>query len=669
MHRIGRYEIRRELGRGGFGRVYSAFDPTVGRMVAIKTLAAVPEPDLLARFRNEASTAGQLRHQNIVTIYDFGEHEGSPYLVMELLEGEDLQSVISKGRMLSTYDKLRILWEIADGLQHAHAHNIIHRDIKPANIMLVAGGPTKLLDFGVAFVIQAAMSRLTPLGNVVGTWRYMAPEQFRGDMPDTLTDIFAFGVVCYELLSGVHPFEADDPGGVMYRIVATNPAPLQERCPELPATLDSVVERMLRKSRDERYCNLDDVKFDLETALLELRRQRVSALLSEAQTWFAAGDLTAAQELVKSALELDRDNALARSMRDQMQRRFQARTEQPSTEYPVTSLFAIPADDQLTFGRISRLSPLPATGTRFTDSCSRVPNPVQVTPAEPVSEPPVTAAIRTTAVVDRRYRLLFGGAIVAGALAVASTGTIASRHIRLQEPPATVEARGLPISIATSPVGAPAPVPAKTTRAKTPAPKRVEKQDKRSERVTAPLRRMPADAAAGHRAPVLPALIPEPPEILAQTVGPRPNLQTMPSVVPERPHDPATPHTPPDVKRADVSSKPAGEQEEIARTLRRYNEAFETRSMPQLGTIWPSMPRDTKDSLRTAFRKDDVHYTVRLTPIQPAQISGDSAVVACERVAKTTARGMSKAPKPGRVEVLLARTGKGWVVREIRDLR
>ena len=329
MQRIGRYEIRRPLGHGGFGKVYAAFDPTVARVVAIKTLNTAGAPDLLVRFRNEAATAGQLRHQNIVTIHDFGEHDGSPFLVMELLEGEDLQSVIANRRPLSLFEKVRVLSEVADGLHHAHMHGIVHRDVKPANIMLLADRHVKLLDFGIAFVVQAIMSRLTPEGSMIGTCRYMAPEQFRGDSPDALADIFSYGVVCYELLTGIYPFHAPDTAGVMYGIVNHDPPPMSRHLPECPAGLEAVVLRTLAKDRDLRYQTLEDVRFDLEPVLLDLRQKRLEAVLADAQKQFAGGNFDSSQSLVKEALELDRANVVARGLRDQIQQKMQRRANGP----------------------------------------------------------------------------------------------------------------------------------------------------------------------------------------------------------------------------------------------------------------------------------------------------------------------------------------------------
>ncbi len=216
--RIGRYEIQAELGRGGFSRVFRAYDPTVRRLVAVKTLNASCEPDMLVRFRNEAAAAGRLHHPNIVTVYDFGEHDGSPFLVMELIDGEDIERVISHNRPLALLKRLDILVQAAAGLHHAHTKGILHRDIKPANIMLQAEGAVKIMDFGVALLTQATADRITPQGSLIGTLPYMAPEQFFGSGPSVMTDIFAFGVTSYKLLTGTHPFQAPELGSMMHNI-------------------------------------------------------------------------------------------------------------------------------------------------------------------------------------------------------------------------------------------------------------------------------------------------------------------------------------------------------------------------------------------------------------------------------------------------------------------
>ena len=170
LNRIGKYEIQSELGRGGFGRVYRAYDATVGRLVAVKVLTAEAGKDLLTRFKNEAAAAGNLHHENIVTIYEFGEDKGLPFIAMEFLEGEDLQQVIASRRPLTLLQKLSIMSQVAEGLYCAHRHGVVHRDVKPANIRLLPDGAVKIMDFGIARLLRDDVAtRLTRQGHVIGT--------------------------------------------------------------------------------------------------------------------------------------------------------------------------------------------------------------------------------------------------------------------------------------------------------------------------------------------------------------------------------------------------------------------------------------------------------------------------------------------------------------------
>src|SRR5579872_122203 len=170
--RIGRFQVRTELGRGGFGKVYCAFDPTVGRLVAIKVLSEAGK-DIISRFRNEAIVAGNLRHNNIVTVYEFGDHGGNPFLVMEYLEGEDLHQIIAARKPLTLLQKCTIMSQVADGLNYAHRHGVVHRDVKPANIMVLADGRVKIMDFGIArLTANRDATRLTQQGSVIGTLLY-----------------------------------------------------------------------------------------------------------------------------------------------------------------------------------------------------------------------------------------------------------------------------------------------------------------------------------------------------------------------------------------------------------------------------------------------------------------------------------------------------------------
>lgn len=317
--RIGRYELQAELGSGGFGRVFRAHDPIVGRQVAIKILLSTGDPELLVRFRNEAGATGKLRHRNIVVIYDFGEHDGLPYLVMELLEGQDLEHVISGRRPMSLLQKVDVMRQMASGLHHAHSFGIVHRDVKPANVMLMADGTVKIMDFGIALLNQATAARITPQGSLIGTFPYMAPEQFQGESSDSMTDIFALGVTCYRFLTGVHPFQAEEMASVMFNIVNKTPEPIRSLLPECPEALENVVFRLLAKDREQRYQSLEDALFDLEPIGVELQKERVEELVSDARSMIERDELHEAQACIREALGIQPGSTPARQLREQLQ--------------------------------------------------------------------------------------------------------------------------------------------------------------------------------------------------------------------------------------------------------------------------------------------------------------------------------------------------------------
>ena len=224
IERIGRYEIQAEIGRGGFGRVYKAFDPMVGRVVAVKVLLPdTTDPEFLTRFKMEATTAGNLHHPNLVTIHEFGEDNGSQFLVMEYLEGEDLQKIIRDRKPLTILERVEIMQQAAAGLYCAHENNVIHRDIKPSNIMVLRDNLVKLMDFGIARLTRNDTTRMTKAGFLVGTLNYMSPEQFRDQEVDALCDIWAFGVIYYEFITGRFPFEGTSTPAILYSITSVEP--------------------------------------------------------------------------------------------------------------------------------------------------------------------------------------------------------------------------------------------------------------------------------------------------------------------------------------------------------------------------------------------------------------------------------------------------------------
>jgi tetratricopeptide (TPR) repeat protein/predicted Ser/Thr protein kinase len=318
-NQLGKYLIRGELGQGGFGSVYLGLDPSIGRQVAIKVLLSEADPSQLVRFRKEAIAAGGLNHPNIVTIYDFGDDQGKFYLVMEYLEGTSLQSVISEGS-LTLREKIRVMTQVAKGLQCAHEHGIVHRDVKPANIMILTSGAVKVMDFGIARLTSEKASRVTQAGFIVGTALYMAPEQFRSEEADALSDVWAFGAIYYELLGGRHPFDSGgNVSATMYRIAHEEPARIGSIAPGCPDALEAVIVRLLSKDRHTRYQSLREVLDDTDAILAELESQEAARLVPQAEELIRLGRLDQAAPLLKEIRALDRSQGahLLRSARVQ----------------------------------------------------------------------------------------------------------------------------------------------------------------------------------------------------------------------------------------------------------------------------------------------------------------------------------------------------------------
>ncbi len=329
---IGRYKVEDEIGRGGFGRVYRAHDPTVGRWVAIKILTEL-NPETRTRFRNEATVAGNLRHNNIVTIYEFGVYEGFPFMAMEFLEGEDLQHIIAAGRGLTLLEKCNIMLQVADGLCYAHENGVVHRDMKPGNIMALRDGPVKILDFGIARLTRTPdATRLTQQGFLIGTLGYMAPEQLAGADSDARCDIFAYGAIFYELVTGRHPFEAENAQRLMFRLSFDDPALIHAFVAGAPDELQRMIFKSIHKDREQRYQSLREIRLDLEPIRLELQKTRASELLLQARGLFDEKRLEAAQKVLQDALVMEPANTAARLLWETLQHRIQQRTLQPRIE-------------------------------------------------------------------------------------------------------------------------------------------------------------------------------------------------------------------------------------------------------------------------------------------------------------------------------------------------
>jgi non-specific serine/threonine protein kinase len=259
---ISHYKIIRKIGAGGMGEVYLAEDSRLNRRVALKFLPDqyASDEEFKERFKREARAAAALNHPNIITIHEVAEHESRPYISMEYVEGGSLKELIAGGD-LSIGRVIDVAGQICEALAKAHQAGIVHRDIKPQNILIDRDGRLRVLDFGLAKVKREAM--LTQLGTTVGTVAYMSPEQARGEVVDHRTDIWAFGVVLHEMLTGEMPFKGEHEQAVIYAILNAEPQPVASLAPKVPAELEEMVNKALAKRPEQRYQAVDEVLEDL----------------------------------------------------------------------------------------------------------------------------------------------------------------------------------------------------------------------------------------------------------------------------------------------------------------------------------------------------------------------------------------------------------------------
>lgn len=321
---IGKYEVQGILGRGGMGVVYKAFDPAIHRQVAIKTItkSAMDPSELqyaIARFRHEAQAVGRLTHPRIAAIFDYGENDDIAYIVMELVNGKSLYEHLQNKAKFELAEIGEIVRQLLDGLGYAHAQGVVHRDVKPSNLLINDDGRIKISDFGIAHLDS---SSLTQVGEIMGSPGYMSPEQFTGDEPDARTDIYAAGVIAYELLASRKPFTGSNVE-IMRQVISERPANPSDFNPQISVQLDWATHKALAKKREDRFQNTR------EFALAFVQGIAASLRTSKA---------TAAEEAAEAPTQrLDPKLVSAARMISNMQA---ARATQPAATPPATAPIA-----------------------------------------------------------------------------------------------------------------------------------------------------------------------------------------------------------------------------------------------------------------------------------------------------------------------------------------
>jgi len=322
--KIGKYDVLDVIGKGGMGIVYRAKDPFLDRLVAIKimTINTAEYPDLLDRFFREAKATASFQHPNIVTVYELGEHEGSPYLAMQYLEGASLEAIIRSRQNLTLLQKLDIIIQVCHGLAYAHQLKVVHRDIKPGNVMVLKDGNVKIVDFGIA---RIGDTNFTRTGQFMGSLNYMSLEQLNEKLQvDQRTDVYSTGVVLYQFLTGVLPFEAESTGATLMKILSEQPPPFSKYLTSFPPELEAITLKALTKDRDLRYASADEFAIELTQLQDRLKQDAIGGYLHQAELLIEKNELLQAHEQLIEVLKIDKQHtraaSLLRSLRKQIEK-------------------------------------------------------------------------------------------------------------------------------------------------------------------------------------------------------------------------------------------------------------------------------------------------------------------------------------------------------------
>jgi serine/threonine-protein kinase len=318
IKRIGKYEVIDLLGRGGMGLVYRAFDRQLNREVAIKTVTEgfTRDQEMLQRFYREAAKTGALKHPNIVIVYDLGEQDGFPYIVMEYLSGEPLDRLIQSAKPQPLAFKLQIVEQVCYALGYAHRNDVIHRDVKPANVIVQPDGVVKLLDFGIARQ-EKTDGHLTRTGHVIGTLQYMAPERLKNASFDGRSDIFSVGVMMFQLLTGQLPYSGEY--NIVQKILSEKHPPLSQFLEKYPPALDGILDRAMAKNPEDRYSTADEMAAEISSVAHDLKKDQVAEWIQRAERLVQEQQYTTARDVLLQLLKVDSQHTGARQLIAQVQ--------------------------------------------------------------------------------------------------------------------------------------------------------------------------------------------------------------------------------------------------------------------------------------------------------------------------------------------------------------
>jgi serine/threonine protein kinase len=633
---ISHYRVLSTLGSGGMGVVYLAEDERLGRQVALKFLPAesAASPQALERFRVEARAASSLSHPGICAIFDIGDDQGTPYIVMEALRGESLRDRINRGP-LKVVDLLDIGIQLADALDAAHSQGIIHRDIKPSNIFVGDKHRTKILDFGLAKLAQSSTSlssgsetralnstrrELTMPGSALGTVSYMSPEQARGEDVDTRTDLFSLGVVLYEMATGVQAFGGSTQAIIFDAILNRTPHPITHINPLIPPRLESLIATALEKERDLRHQHASD----LEAELKRIRRDLESSQL-----------VAATRTTVTPAA--DRRSA----------------TTTPSAQTATTprrSWILVAAGALVVIA-------LGVTGFNlWSDTSSRV----AVAPA--ANNPPAASP-------------------------VAPTGAAAPTPAPTPPPEAVATPAPEPVSPPkpqnTTPPARPTPQPQQPARPTSqpqesarPTPEGRSQPTQPTPTPPPPTRPntdLPATGAVGVQAPPPgPVQTPQPQAAQPTTPSPAPApAATQPQPTPPAVETPATQPPPKSAVAAPPPTQPAipptspveSDEALIRGVVRTYQRAFETKSIDLYRTVRPGLSAAEENRLRTSFNQINAPQQVDIT-IEELRVDGRMATVRLSR-RDTIVNSGRRQTASSRQTLRLEKRGAGWIISEV----